>query len=72
VPAAEAGTATLLVGAPLMDDDGLVGDDVFAHPMTNTVPATTATATNEEGKDIENSFVNRTGGRILLAEATPG
>src|SRR5258708_1605891 len=41
-----------------MDDDGLVGDDVCAHPTANTVPTTTAKATNEEGTDIDNSFSN--------------
>jgi hypothetical protein len=60
VPVEESGTVTLLawtaVLAPLMDDDGLVGDDGLAHPTANTVPAITATATNERGADIENSF----------------
>jgi len=60
VPVAELGTATLLVGtaelAPSIDDDGLVGDDVCAHPTANTVPTTTTTAKNEDGTDIDNSF----------------
>jgi hypothetical protein len=44
--------------APVMDDDGLVGDDVFAHPTTKTVKTTTATGPNEDRIDIENSCVN--------------
>jgi hypothetical protein len=48
-----AGTAVL---AALMDDDGLAGDELCAHPTANSVPTTTATATYEEGTDIDNSF----------------
>jgi hypothetical protein len=60
VPVAEPGTATLLaetaVLALLLADDGLVGDEVFAHPTTNIAPTTTATLTNEDGTDIDDSF----------------
>src|SRR5204863_2793393 len=42
------------------DDDGLIGDnDVCAHPTTNTVPTTTATAASETRTDMEHSFVNQ-------------
>jgi hypothetical protein len=45
-------------GAGADVDDGLLGDDVCAHPTTNTVPTTTATADNEARTDIDHSFVN--------------
>ena len=52
---AEAGTATLLVAtavlAPLMDDDGLVGDEVCAHPTMKTAPVSETTR-NEASKRL--------------------
>jgi hypothetical protein len=72
VPVAEAGRATLLVGTavfvPLMDDDGLVGDDVFAQPTTNTVPTTTARPASEVRFDMEISFVNQDDARVSADE----